>query len=86
VGLFVWVLRRTERAYPGSFTLRHLRSQDVAFIFKSPCGRRSHLLTRNTRGKLEYDPDKMKITNNPDANKLLKPTFRKGWEFHAVKG
>ena len=37
-------------------------------------------------GKLEYDPDKMKITNNPDANKLLKPTFRKGWEFHAVKG
>jgi len=35
--------------------------------------------------KLEYDPDKMKITNNPDANKLLKPTFRKGWEFHAVK-
>ena len=22
-------------------------------------------------GKLEYDPDKMKITNNPDANKLL---------------
>jgi predicted dehydrogenase len=37
-------------------------------------------------GKLEYDPDKMKITNNSDANKLLKPTFRKGWEFHAVKG
>jgi hypothetical protein len=37
-------------------------------------------------GKLEYDPDKMRITNNADANKLLKPTFRKGWEFHAVKG
>jgi len=37
-------------------------------------------------GKLEYDPDKMRITNNPDANKLLKPTFRKGWEFHTVKG
>ena len=37
-------------------------------------------------GKLEYDPDKMRITNNSDANKLLKPTFRKGWEFHAVKG
>jgi len=28
----------------------------------------------------------MKITNNPDANKLLKPTFRKGWGFHTVKG
>jgi hypothetical protein len=36
-------------------------------------------------GKLEYDPEKMKITNNNEANKLLKPTFRKGWEFHPVK-
>jgi hypothetical protein len=36
-------------------------------------------------GKLEYDADKMKITNNSEANKLLKPTFRKGWEFHTVK-
>ncbi len=36
-------------------------------------------------GKLEYDPDKMRITNNTEANKLLKPTFRKGWEFHSVK-
>ncbi len=36
-------------------------------------------------GKLEYDPDKMRITNNADANKLLKPVFRKGWEFHTIK-
>jgi hypothetical protein len=36
-------------------------------------------------GKLEYDPEKMRITNNNDANKLLKPTFRKGWDFHTVK-
>jgi hypothetical protein len=36
-------------------------------------------------GKLEYDPDKMRITNNSEANKLLRPTFRKGWEFHTVK-
>ncbi len=36
-------------------------------------------------GKIEYDSDKMRITNNLDANKLLKPTFRKGWEFHTVK-
>ena len=36
-------------------------------------------------GKLEYDPEKMRITNNSEANKLLKPTFRKGWEFHTVK-
>ena len=37
-------------------------------------------------GKLEYDSDKMRITNNSEANKLLKPSFRKGWEFHTVKG
>ena len=36
-------------------------------------------------GKLEYDSEKMHITNNVEANKLLKPVFRKGWEFHAVK-
>jgi hypothetical protein len=36
-------------------------------------------------GKLEYDPERMKITNNAEANKLLKPVFRKGWEFHTVK-
>jgi hypothetical protein len=36
-------------------------------------------------GKLEYDPEKMRITNNSEANKLLKPTFRKGWDFHTVK-
>lgn len=36
-------------------------------------------------GKLEYDPDKMRITNNSEANKLLKPVFRKGWDFHAIK-
>jgi predicted dehydrogenase len=35
-------------------------------------------------GKLEYDPEKMRITNNVEANALLKPTVRKGWEFHAV--
>jgi hypothetical protein len=36
-------------------------------------------------GKIEYDSDKMHITNNSEANKLLKPTFRKGWEFHTVR-
>ena len=30
-------------------------------------------------GKLEWDSAKMKFTNNPQANKFLKPTFRKGW-------
>ncbi|HOL70806.1 MAG TPA: Gfo/Idh/MocA family oxidoreductase [Bryobacteraceae bacterium] len=36
-------------------------------------------------GKLEYDSDKMRITNNEEANKLLRPTIRRGWDFHAVK-
>ena len=30
-------------------------------------------------GKLEWDSAKMKFTNNAEANKYLKPTFRKGW-------
>jgi len=35
-------------------------------------------------GKLEYDAGRMRIVNNPAATALLKPTFRKGWEFHTV--
>ena len=30
-------------------------------------------------GKLEWDSAKMLVTNVPEANKYLKPTFRKGW-------
>jgi hypothetical protein len=30
-------------------------------------------------GKLEWDPAKMRFTNNTAANRYLKPTFRKGW-------
>ena len=29
--------------------------------------------------KLEWDAEKMKITNNSEANDLLKPVVRKGW-------
>ena len=32
-------------------------------------------------GKIEWDSAKMKITNVPEANELLKPKFRKGWSF-----
>ena len=42
------------------------------------------VIALRNEGKLEYDPDKMKITNNSDANKMLTPNFRKGWEFHKV--
>jgi predicted dehydrogenase len=31
-------------------------------------------------GKLEWDSKNMRFTNNAEANKFLKPTFRKGWE------
>lgn len=32
-------------------------------------------------GKLEWDAEKARFTNNPDANKWLRPRFRKGWKF-----
>jgi len=32
-------------------------------------------------GKLEWDAKNMRITNNRDANKWLKPVFHKGWKF-----
>jgi hypothetical protein len=34
-------------------------------------------------GKLTYDATKGVITNNDDANKWVKPTFRNGWELKA---
>jgi predicted dehydrogenase len=32
-------------------------------------------------GKLEWDRDKMSVTNRSEANRFIKPTFRKGWSF-----
>lgn len=32
-------------------------------------------------GKLEWDSEKGRFTNNADANKWLRPRFRKGWKF-----
>ncbi len=32
-------------------------------------------------GPLDWDAKNMKITNKPEANKYLKPVFRKGWKF-----
>ena len=32
-------------------------------------------------GKLEWDSKKMRLTNNSEANKYIKPSFRKGWSF-----
>jgi hypothetical protein len=37
------------------------------------------VIALRTEGKLEWDAAKMRFTNNPEANKYLKPAFRKGW-------
>ncbi len=37
-------------------------------------------LAHHFEGKLEWDSAKMRVTNIPEANKYLKPTYRKGWE------
>jgi len=39
------------------------------------------VIALRSEGKIEYDPVKMKITNNAEANKYLKPYIRKGWSF-----
>jgi hypothetical protein len=35
-------------------------------------------------GKLLWDPKKMEFTNNKEANKYVKPVFRKGWEIRSI--
>jgi predicted dehydrogenase len=37
------------------------------------------VLALRFEGKLEWDSANMRITNNEEANKLIRPTFRKGW-------
>jgi Oxidoreductase family, NAD-binding Rossmann fold len=38
----------------------------------------------HVEGKLLWDPKKMEFTNNREANKFVKPAFRKGWELKAI--
>jgi hypothetical protein len=38
------------------------------------------VLALRFEGKLEWDSAKMKVTNLPEANRYVKPTFRKGWK------
>ena len=37
------------------------------------------VIALRVEGKLEWDATKMRFTNHPEANKYLKPVFRKGW-------
>jgi hypothetical protein len=39
------------------------------------------VISMKFEGKLEWDARNMRFTNNPEANKFLKPHFRKGWRF-----
>src|SRR5579872_7631525 len=39
------------------------------------------VLALRFEGKLEWDSANMRITNNKDANRFIRPTFRKGWQF-----
>ena len=34
--------------------------------------------------KLLWDPKKMEFTNNREANKYVRPVFRKGWELKPI--
>ena len=37
------------------------------------------VISLRVNGKLDWDGEKMKFSNNEEANKYLKPTFRDGW-------
>jgi len=37
------------------------------------------VIALRVEGKVEYDSAKMRVTNNAEANKYIKPVVRKGW-------
>jgi predicted dehydrogenase len=39
------------------------------------------VLSMRFEGRLEWDAKSMRVTNNPEATRYLKPSFRKGWRF-----
>jgi hypothetical protein len=38
------------------------------------------VIALRVEGKVEYDSAKMRVTNNAEANKYIKPVVRKGWQ------
>ena len=38
------------------------------------------VVSLRTEGKIEWDAAKMRISNNADANKYVKPFVKKGWQ------
>ena len=41
-------------------------------------------IATRVEGKLLWDGRKMEFTNNKDANRFVKPAFRKGWELRSI--
>lgn len=39
------------------------------------------VISMKFEGRLDWDAQNMRITNNAEANKYLRPTFRRGWKF-----
>ncbi len=39
------------------------------------------VISMKFEGRLDWDAQNMRITNNAEANKYLRPTFRRGWRF-----
>jgi hypothetical protein len=38
------------------------------------------VIAQRVPGKLLWDAEKMQFSNSPEANRYVKPSFRKGWE------
>jgi hypothetical protein len=55
---------------------------DVSAAFTEWIGLGALAIQLNT--KLEWDADNMKVTNNAEANRMLKPVMRKGWKTSGV--
>ena len=41
-------------------------------------------IAARVQGKLLWDSRKMEFTNNREANKYVRPVFRKGWELKSL--
>jgi hypothetical protein len=41
-------------------------------------------IATRVEGKLLWDPKKMEFTNSREANRYVKPAFRKGWELKSI--
>jgi hypothetical protein len=71
---------RTDRAWIDAF--KSGEESPGTFLKAAPVTQTILLggVALRARKKVEYDPVKVEITNEPDANQFLTRTYRKGWE------